>query len=116
MTEWTEPPVAGWHKIDEEWLATPREAHGHSIQPVARVRGWQAASPTDQTTQPAVGGGAFLRIRPVEVRVNRGGEQTQRIALVDPTDAIVQKLRWIAVAVALMAGIVNWGIRRWSKV
>jgi hypothetical protein len=92
MTEQPTRPV----KIDRTLVGAEVTVGGHTVQPMARLKGWYAGGSTPTSS----GGGAWVRLAPVEVTVREGNGPERHVAVTDPTG---MALRGLGVAAVLVA-------------
>lgn len=83
-------------KIDRQLIGEPITIDGRTIQPVARVTGWQVGS----NNKMSKGGGWWLRLTPVEVIVDEGEAKTYQVPLKDGTRAALRGIFFTALMVA----------------
>jgi hypothetical protein len=88
-------------KLDRQLVGAEVAVGGHQVQPVARLKGWYAgdSAPTSG------GGGAWVRLTPVEVTVREGSEPERHITVTDPTGVALRGLGVAAVLVAAVCGL-----------
>jgi uncharacterized spore protein YtfJ len=87
-------------RIDRELIGEPITVGGRTIQPVARLSGW--AGGTNGDAMRGVGGGAWLKVRPVEVIVREQDGSESRVPIVDPAAVA---LRGIVTSALVVAGV-----------
>ena len=86
-------------RIDRILVGDPIEAGGHTLEPVARAGGWYGGGDGEQGR----GFGAWLRIRPLEVRVSDPGGAQQTIAITDPTGQAIRQFALVGLLVAAVS-------------
>ncbi len=84
--------------IDRQLVGPEITVGGHTVQPMARLKGWYAGGSTPLSS----GGGAWVRLTPVEVTVREGNGPERHIAVTDPTG---MALRGLGMAAVLMAAV-----------
>ncbi len=89
--------------IDITVCGEPIAVGKRTLQSVAHLRGWRRQGGDGRNG----GGGAFVRLRPVAVRVTEAGQPDYTIEIADPTHQPLRVFVGVAAAIALFCGAIS---------
>jgi hypothetical protein len=88
-------------RIDRILVGDPIAAGGYTIRPVARAGGRYGGGHGEEGR----GFGAWLRVRPLEVRVSDPGGAEHTVSITDPTGDAVRRIAVMALVVAAVSAL-----------